>query len=1060
MTANTINDAVTIRGGSDSSLGWIDQYELLRELGGGGFGTVYLARDTVAGIEVAVKGLPPMIRNNAEELERIRENFALISRLHHPYIAAALVLHPAKEVIYRDPSIRQKLRVDSGDTLMVMEYAPGVTLSRWRKQFPGGKVPLEPAIQIVWQIAQALDFAHEQHIIHRDIKPSNIMVETKSDGEVVARLLDFGLAAEIRSSMGRVSREIHDTSGTRPYMAPEQWAGRKQGPATDQYALAVLLYEMLTGEVPFASVFDTGDPMVMMNAVCNQDAEIPEDCPRKMALRRALAKDPSQRFANCMEFIETAAKSDTAQTGGGDVSRGTEEKHGRRGVRAVPVVSVLCIAAIAISLVTAGGWWWKIGRAASSAGVTHISTVAEAKAKAERDREEAAAKARAEQYKRELVEAEVTERDRKEEAAKPTAPKTKTITLPGGATMEMIYVAPGTFTMGSPKSEAGRRDDEMLHQVTLTKGFWLGKYEVTQKQWYSVMEALPCGFTGNDCPVVNVSWYDCQDFAQKINEKLKCGARLPTEAEWEYACRAGSMGAHCGTGNLKEMGWYRDNSGNKVHPVGQRRANAWGFYDMHGNVYERCQDWYGNYKGDVTDPQGPVSGDYRVLRGASWNDYAINVRAANRHKTLPGFRCVYDGFRLCCSLIPSEVAATSSEGMQCGRKETEAGDNIHTKVQLWAGGPYWADTNIGAKKPWEYGYYFWWGDTLGYKRQNGAWVASNGSSSNFSFGEAALNDNKGLSMLQSGGWITADNVLTPEHDAAHVHWGGEWRMPTDKEMMALIKNCNWKWTTMNGVRGYVVSGKNDYSSSKIFLPASGFADRTSLRYASWDGYAWSSVPSINHSSKAWGFFFRSDVHRAGCYNRYTGQPVRPVQGFTADAKAKNRLAESTSVIATQATVSNIKYKYNYSIDKQGYIHLWGKSGHEPCISPKPEGTFTLPTEIDGHKVIQLGWHAFAGCDKLTTFIFPKDVVQGFWIDPYIFRNCPKLRRVLFQGDAPGLHVPPNTDSKGRNIFSFSAPDIVVEVKKGTKGWKNKNSTELPPRWPTRGYDSRPIRYIQ
>ena len=315
MTFETINDAATMGGGATVSLGSIDQYELVRELGGGGFGTVYLAKDTVSGIDVAVKGLPPIIRNNAEELERIRENFALVSRLHHPYIAAALHLHRAQNVRYGDESVREKLRVFAGDTLMVMEYAPGVTLAKWRRQFPGGKVPLEQAIQLVWQVAQALDFAHEQRILHRDVKPSNIMVETRPDGEVVARLLDFGLAAELRSSMGRVSREIRDTSGTRPYMAPEQWEGRKQGPATDQYALAVLLCELLTGEVPFASAFETGDPMVMMMAVCNREAELPAGCPRRRVLLKALSKDPSKRFASCVEFLEAAAMRE--QAGGG-----------------------------------------------------------------------------------------------------------------------------------------------------------------------------------------------------------------------------------------------------------------------------------------------------------------------------------------------------------------------------------------------------------------------------------------------------------------------------------------------------------------------------------------------------------------------------------------------------------------------------------------------------------------------------------------------------------------------------------------------------------------------
>ena len=143
---------------------------------------VYLARDTVAGVDVAVKGLPPMVRNNAEELERIRENFALVSKLHHPHIAAALHLHPAKEVSYTDEPTRQKLRVLQGDTLMVMAYASGVTLTKWRKQFPEGKVPVEQALEVCNQVAEALDYAHREKVAHRDVKPSNIMVENREQG--------------------------------------------------------------------------------------------------------------------------------------------------------------------------------------------------------------------------------------------------------------------------------------------------------------------------------------------------------------------------------------------------------------------------------------------------------------------------------------------------------------------------------------------------------------------------------------------------------------------------------------------------------------------------------------------------------------------------------------------------------------------------------------------------------------------------------------------------------------------------------------------------------------
>lgn len=289
-----------------SVLARIDHYELIKELGGGGFGTVYLAKDTVSGVEVAVKGLPPFVKNNREELENIRENFALVSRLTHTNIAKALVLHPARDVSYASEDTQQKLRVFADDFLMVMEYAPGVTLSKWRKQFPDRRVPIPNAIAIVRQIASALDYAHGQRIIHRDIKPANIMIETKPDGKLGVRVLDFGLAAEIRSSMGRVSREIHDTSGTRPYMAPEQWLGGRQGAATDQYSLAVLFHELITGEVPFASVFDTGDPMVMLNAIGHNPVELPDDLPAcvKAALGKALSKKPDDRFGTCVDFVD------------------------------------------------------------------------------------------------------------------------------------------------------------------------------------------------------------------------------------------------------------------------------------------------------------------------------------------------------------------------------------------------------------------------------------------------------------------------------------------------------------------------------------------------------------------------------------------------------------------------------------------------------------------------------------------------------------------------------------------------------------------------------------
>ena len=203
----------------------------------------------------------------------------------------------------------------------------------------------------------------------------------------------------------------------------------------------------------------------------------------------------------------------------------------------------------------------------------------------------------------------------------------------------------------------------------------------------------------------------------------------------------------------------------------------------------------------------------------------------------------------------------------------------HQKVQLWEGGPYWADTNIGAEEPHEYGYYFWWGDTVGYKRKGSVWVASDGSNSSFSFGSSNTPTyNKSTSTLQSEGWITSEGVLAPEHDAAQAHWGGSWRMPTKAELENLHSKCTWTWTATNGVNGYIVRGKGEFASASIFLPAAGYGHETSLKHAGSDDCYWSSVPDSDDYNNAWSFCFYSSCYFS--HYRYIGQSVRAVQGFT------------------------------------------------------------------------------------------------------------------------------------------------------------------------------------
>ena len=209
----------------------------------------------------------------------------------------------------------------------------------------------------------------------------------------------------------------------------------------------------------------------------------------------------------------------------------------------------------------------------------------------------------------------------------------------------------------------------------------------------------------------------------------------------------------------------------------------------------------------------------------------------------------------------------------------------HPMVRLWEGGPYWADRNIGAEEPWDCGLYFWWGDAVGYKRENDQWVASDGSSSDYSFA-AAPHYGKNRDWLLNRGWITTNNVLAPEYDAAKAQWGGEWRMPTKRELQDLVDKCDRTWMSTNGVRGYLVRGRDDYASASIFLPAAGFGHGTDLKNGGAWGYLWSSEPNTDpnednkdNSYLSWRLNFKSttfymDYH----YDRHVGTSCRPVQG--------------------------------------------------------------------------------------------------------------------------------------------------------------------------------------
>ena len=231
---------------------------------------------------------------------------------------------------------------------------------------------------------------------------------------------------------------------------------------------------------------------------------------------------------------------------------------------------------------------------------------------------------------------------------------TISISVKDGISIEMVKVEAGTFMMGAtPEMEKPNSDEKPLHQVTLTNDYYMGKYEVPQALWEAVMGSNPSYFKGDNLPVEKVSWNDCQEFISKLNSLTGRKFRLPTEAEWEYAARGGKKSRgyqYSGNSNISDVAWYDGNSGSKPHPVGTKQANELGIYDMSGNVYEWCLDWYGSYSSSSqTNPTDADSGSFRVFRGGGWGIYARGCRLSYRYIFTPDDRRSYLGLRLALS---------------------------------------------------------------------------------------------------------------------------------------------------------------------------------------------------------------------------------------------------------------------------------------------------------------------------------------------------------------------------------------------------------------------------
>jgi sulfatase modifying factor 1 len=475
------------------------------------------------------------------------------------------------------------------------------------------------------------------------------------------KLLDFGIA---RAADGSQATKTGMIQGTLDYVAPEVFAGEKATAAADVYAAGLVAWEMLTGRVACAEGSLGAKVGWHMGVGAPDVRTVRSDCPDWLAelLRLFLNKDSSARPKDAhraLVQLRTAKSAASAKTKEApraqrpappetvrlDVAKLQQEevqsKRAPAPAQSLPpaVVPPAPVAASTVDLrvdllkiligvmlglaVVGGGWLL-----ASDSGETSTSPATKV-------------------------------------AKKASAVSTNTIG------MKFVTISPGSFEMGCTPEQSDCNDDEKpAHTVTLSRGFQIQTTEVTQGQYQAVMGTNPSHFSscGSDCPVEKVSWFDAIEFANALSkkeglrpaysgtgdsirwDKSANGYRLPTEAEWEYAARAGKATLYSGSNEFYDVAWTWSNSGSKTHKVGTKKANAWGLHDMSGNVWEWCWDRYGkSYYGSTSgaDPVGATSGDVRVLRGGSWDNGPTNARVAFRSRSIPADRDdSYGGLRL------------------------------------------------------------------------------------------------------------------------------------------------------------------------------------------------------------------------------------------------------------------------------------------------------------------------------------------------------------------------------------------------------------------------------
>ena len=616
-------------------------YELIEKLGEGGMGVVWKARQESTGRLVAVKLLSQRGMGSDRSQRKFEREVALSARLEHPGIVR----------IY-DSGLQH------GMYFYAMELIEGLPLD----EFAGSNLlNQQQIIELFCRLSQAMQYAHDKGVIHRDLKPSNIVVSP--DGQ--PHVLDFGLARPAEEDSGMTISVSGDVSGTPAYMSPEQAAGRhvEVGERSDIYSLGVMLYRLLVGHSPHELA---GTQFEVTKRLVEEDVRAPRLlCPtlnRKLeaVLLKALARKPADRYPSMAAFAEELQKCQSNEppplASEGLITRvpgGAQKQRMQRLVWGALTASVMTILVVT---------WLIYGRAQNQKQPTAM------------DQERTAPLAQKQPGETTATPNLLAAAQANDAKGNAKAGLKVGETITNSIGMRLAYIPAGEFVMGAPPNEGHKKyDTEIPHRVKLTKPFLMGVTAVTQGQWKAVMGNNPSYFIGDDdLPVEQVSWNDAVAFCGKLSDKDKKTYRLPTEAEWEYACRAGTttpfntgetISADQANFNGQEAPYGKGQKGEyrqKTTRVGSFPPNAWGLYDMHGNVMQWCSDFYGTYDaGDAVDPQGATNGwnPNRMTRGGAWNSAAEGCRSAFRIGGAPDYRGNHNGFRVVCSVSDvSQVA--------------------------------------------------------------------------------------------------------------------------------------------------------------------------------------------------------------------------------------------------------------------------------------------------------------------------------------------------------------------------------------------------------------------